>query len=115
MRNLFLIAFSSFLAVITTGAGAAPAPSAPLANSVYGAPTVGDFLIACRMDQGGCVDEVGTALMNKMDYSGVSKVCIASPNYGNAVPGWLSAHPATSNMATEDGIYLAIKTLYPCG
>ena len=121
MRNAFLVAVSFFLGA--AGACAAPAtpatiPAGPVADpsptSVYGAATINGFLAACRTDQGGCMDEVGTALMDKMDYSGTSQVCISSADYGKAVPGWLSTHPQTSNMPTEDGIYLAIKTLYPC-
>ena len=81
--------------------------------SVFSAPTVNDFLIACRTDQGGCVDEVGSALMDKFQYQG--DICLPGVDYASAVPGWLSSHDQTHAMRTEDGIYLALKSLYPCG
>ena len=107
-------AFAQPAASAMTSANPVISPAHPDPDSIYGAATVGAFLAACRGDQGGCMDEVGTALMDKMDYSGTSRVCISSPDYGQPVPAWLSAHPQTANMPTEDGIYLAIETLYPC-
>jgi hypothetical protein len=84
------------------------------APSTFSAPTVGDFLNACSSDQGGCADEVGAALMDKMTLDGTADICLPSTDYAVAVPEWLSSHPETHNMPTEDGIYLTVKTLYPC-
>jgi hypothetical protein len=81
--------------------------------SVFSAPTVNDFLVACRTDQGGCVDEVGSALMDKFQYQG--DICLPAVDYASAVPGWLASHNETHAMPTEDGIYIALKALYPCG
>jgi hypothetical protein len=118
MRKSLLLSPIFLWLTATSLFAASPPAKEPLPSvgepSVYAASTVRQFLTACTIDQGACVDEVGTALMDKMDYTGTSNVCIQSPDYGGAVPKWLSAHPETSNMATEDGIYLAIKTLYPC-
>ncbi len=80
--------------------------------TVFSAPTIGEFLVACKADQGGCIDEVGTAFMDKFQYQG--DICLPSVNYADAVPGWLESHAQTHAMATEDGIYLAMKSLYPC-
>ena len=102
---------------------AAPALSAPAASAatpmykpmdVYATATVKDFLAACKSDQSSCIDEVGSALMDKMVLDGNSSICIETLNYGAAVPGWLIAHPQTASMPTEDGIYTALRALYPC-
>ena len=103
-----------FLICVCGPAAAQPARSAnqePL--SVFSAPTVNEFLVACKADQGGCVDEVGIALMDKFQFQG--DICLPSVKYGDAVPGWLNSHAQTHAMPTEDGIYLAVKSLYPCG
>jgi hypothetical protein len=100
-----------FLISACAAAAAQPAPDqAPV--SVFSAPTVGEFLAACKGDQGGCIDEVGSALMDKFQYQG--DICLPSVRYADAVPGWLDSHAQTHALATEDGIYLALKSLYPC-
>ena len=81
---------------------------------VYATATVKDFLAACKSDQSSCIDEVGSALMDKMVLDGKNSICIETVNYGAAVPGWLIAHPQTASMPTEDGIYTALRALYPC-
>ena len=82
--------------------------------TVFSASTVRDFLAACRADQSGCKDAVGGALMDKMTFDGRADICLQSVDYGAAVPQWLSAHPQMATMAAEDGIYAALKALYPC-
>ncbi len=84
----------------------------PLPYSAFSAPTVNDFLVACRTDQSACINEVGSAIMNKFEFGGV--ICLPSEDYGKPVPAWLTAHAETHGMPTEDGIYLAVKSLYPC-
>jgi len=91
---------------------ASPVYSAP---SVFSAPTVKDYLIACSNDQSGCINEVGSALMDKMVDGGRTSICLPSPDYAEAVPKWLSSHPEIQNMPTEDGIFLTLKEMYPCG
>jgi hypothetical protein len=118
MRKLIAFEYVLLLVSLTTATPvySAPrvAPAAAPPISVYGAPTIEDFLIACKSDQGGCIDEIGNALMSKMMYDGSSNVCIIFPSYGEPVPGWLSSHPETSKLAPEDGIFTAIQALYPC-
>ena len=103
---------SSIVLLLTTNAYCQPATPAS-AVSPFAAPTVDDYLMACRSDQGGCIDQVGSAMMEKFDYSG--DICLPSIDYAKAVPGWLTAHPETHAMPTNDGIYLAVKSLYKCG
>jgi hypothetical protein len=110
---LFLISACGAAGAQTASFAARPAPLADEAPvSVFSAPTVSGFLAACKADQGGCIDEVGSALMDKFQFRG--DICLPSINYADAVPGWLDSHNQTHAMATEDGIYLALKSLYPC-
>ena len=71
-----------------------------------------EFLAACKTDSADCINEVGSAEMDKFEYNGT--LCLPSVDYAQPVPQWLTAHPDTLAMPTEDGIYLALKTLYPC-
>jgi hypothetical protein len=89
---------------------AQPLPGPPL--SPYSAATVNDFLVACRADPADCTNEVGSAEMDKFQFDG--SLCLPSIDYAKPVPGWLETHTETHAMRTEDGIYLALKTLYPC-
>jgi hypothetical protein len=102
---------------LVSACGAAAAQSTPSTDqapvSVFSAPTVSEFLVACKADRGGCIDEVGSAFMDKFQYQG--DLCLPSVTYADAVPGWLDSHAQTHAMPTEDGIYLALKALYPCG
>jgi hypothetical protein len=82
--------------------------------TVYSSATVKDFLAACKTDQGGCLDEVGNALMDKIVLDGTDSICMDSVAYGKPVPGWLASHPQTASLPTEEGIYRALKALYPC-
>lgn len=95
-------------------ATAAPASPAAAPASPFSASTVNDFLAACRGDQGGCQDEVGNALLDKMKYDGSTTICLPSAEYAQAVPAWLDSHPETHQMPLEDGIFLALKSLYVC-
>jgi hypothetical protein len=88
--------------------------TAPYSFRPFSAVTVNDYLAACTIHQNTCISEVGTALLNKIDYEAPPKICISSVDYVAAVPKCLDDHPETSKMPTEDGIYFALKTLYPC-
>lgn len=109
----------SILLLLTAQSQAQPAaqsqaqPAASvLTTSPFVAATVNDFLVACRGDRSACTDEVGSAMMDKFQFQG--DICLPSPDYADAVPGWLSAHAETYTLPTEDGIYLALKSLYRC-
>jgi hypothetical protein len=102
---------------IAWGAPAAPPLLPPLLppSSPYAATTAGQFVTLCKADQGGCADIVGNVLMDKIQYSPTSHICLPGVNYADGVVPWLAAHPETANMPTADGIYLALTTIYKCG
>ena len=91
-----------------------PAATAEMPPSVYSSSDVGKFLAVCGSDQGGCADEVGNALMLKMQFDGSVNLCLPGPDYSGSVIDYLKAHPETHAMQTEDGIYLAIQKVYTC-
>jgi hypothetical protein len=109
MRKVLVFGFSSILLLTIQSAYTAPTSFRP-----FSAVTVSDYLAACTIHQNTCISEVGTALLNKIEFDAPSQICLPSVDYAAAVPKWLSNHPETSEMPTEDGIYLALKTLYPC-
>ena len=108
------LSFAFFAAGIASAA-AAPAVQILPPSSPYAATTAGQFAAACQSDQGGCADIVGNVLMNKIQYSPTSYICLPDVNYTNKVAPWLMAHPEAANMPVADGIYLAITTIYRCG
>jgi hypothetical protein len=94
--------------------------SAPIAptlspSSPYVATTAGQFATSCKNDAGGCADIVGSVLMDKIQYSPTSGICLPGTNYANEIVPWLLAHPETATMPTADGIYLALATIFKCG
>jgi hypothetical protein len=123
MVRLGIIASTAILilaagqALAQTGAKA-PGPATPspmvIPDSVYSSANVGRFLTVCSGDQGGCADEVGNALMLKMGFDGSADICLPGADYSGPVIDYLKTHPETHAMRTEDGIYLAIRTVYAC-
>jgi hypothetical protein len=108
----------SILLLSTAGAYCAPSlPAAPSAtsSSPYLATTAGAFAASCKGDEGGCADIIGNVLMDRIQYSPTSHICLPGVNYAGAIAPWLIAHPETSKMTVEDGVYLAITTIYKCG
>jgi len=103
------------LAASAWSAAAAPLPPGLPPASPYAATTAGEFAASCKGDQGGCADIVGNVLMDKIQYSPTSRICLPGVNYADGVMPWLLAHPETANMPAADGIYLAITTIYKCG
>jgi hypothetical protein len=114
MKRAIIPVFSLLLS--TASAWSAPAAPAPLAPaSPYTAMTAGQFAASCKGDQGGCADVVGNVLMDKIQYSPTSHICLPGVNYADGVMPWLLAHPETANMSAADGIYLALTSIYKCG
>jgi hypothetical protein len=87
---------------------------APVSPSVYSTGTVAQFLNVCGNDQGGCADEVGTVLIDKMSFDGRSNICLPGPDYALPALQWLKTHPEAQSMPTEDGVFLALQKTYPC-
>jgi hypothetical protein len=107
MHKSVALACGVFSLLLTNPVNAAP--------SVFSAPTIKDYLIACSDDQSGCINKVGSVLMDKFAADGSTAICLPSPDYAEAVPKWLRSHPEMQNLPTEDGIYLTLKEMYPCG
>lgn len=87
-----------------------PVPVRPLA-----ARTAGEFAKDCVDYNAGCADVVGMSLMDKIDFARTSRICLPGTDYAHGVVQWLTAHPETASMSTEDGIFLALQTIYACG
>ena len=91
--------------------GTVPAnPSQP-----YRARTAGEFARECAGEQAGCADIIGKSLMDKIAFAPSSNLSLRGPDYAHRVAAWLNEHPKIAAMVTEDGIYLALKSLYSCG
>lgn len=108
------------------GAWAAPAPPAMQApamvartpagsNSPYTADNAKQFAEACKIDESSCAAMVGQVLMDRIQFSPTSHICLPGTSYASAVGPWLAAHPEAASMRTSDGIYLALTTIYKCG
>ena len=80
----------------------------------FSAVTVKDYLATCIIHNDTCALEVGNALIDKIDLRGASQVCLNSGYDAHEILDWLISHPETHGMPTEDGIYLAMRSLYPC-
>jgi hypothetical protein len=111
--------------VLAAGAYAAtpPAMQAPATvtrflgseNSPYSAATAGQFADACKTDPSSCAAMVGQVLMDRIQFSPTSRICLPGVTYAGAVGPWLATHPEAAQMPTGDGIYLALTTIYKCG
>jgi len=94
-------------------AGAAVAQT-PQQNAPFEAVTVNQFLASCGRDVSQCGFKIRMALLDKLHAPGATSVCLKGAHYREPVIAWLKAHPETSTMETEDGIYAALKALAPC-
>ena len=116
MRYAIAPVFSLLLSTAAAwSAPAAPVPTTLPPSSPYAATTAGQFAASCKGDRGGCADLVGNVLMDKIQYSPTSHICLPGVNYADGVAPWLLAHPETANMPTAAGIYLALTSIYKCG
>jgi hypothetical protein len=121
-----ILLLSSLPVLAATAALAATPPSAMQApagvgrimgasNSPYTANTSKEFADACKTDQSSCSAMVGQVLMDRIQFSPTSHICLPDVNYAGAIGPWLANHPEAANMTPRDGIYLAITTIYKCG
>ena len=94
-----------------TGVVRVPGPS----NSPYTATTAREFAEACKQDQSSCSSMVGQVLMDRIQFSPTSHICLPGIGYANAVGSWLETYPGAATMNARDGIYLALTTIYKCG
>jgi hypothetical protein len=125
MKSVLLVSAIQLLAIACASA-ATPPPSAMQApsgvgrmlnasNSPYTATTAKDFADACKQDQSSCSAMVGQVLMDRIQFSPTSHICLPGVTYANAVGPWLASHPQAASMSSRDGIYLALTTIYKCG
>jgi hypothetical protein len=117
---LLLTAMAANAAPATTPAMQASATvtralGSPSSTSPYTATTAREFANACKIDQSSCAAMVGQVLMDRIQFSPTSHVCLPGTQYANAVGPWLAEHPEDADMRPNDGIYLAITTIYKCG
>jgi len=54
------------------------------------------------------------AVLNKLLTKDAKSICITDVHPQKPVMAWLTAHPETHAMPTEDGLYTAYENLYPC-
>ena len=106
------------LYVLGTCCGLA-APSAPAQDDVQqngpaDAATVNEFIATCDRDVSQCEHKMRLALLDKLITKDAVSVCLTDDHPQKPVIAWLKAHPETHTMATEDGLYTAYKSLYPC-
>ena len=109
-----------FLAIYILGtapshaAGPVAAPSATQQMSPSEAATVSEFVATCDGNISMCEYKMRMAVLNKINTRNSASICITDAHPQKRVTAWLSAHPETHKMATEDGLYEAYKNLYPC-
>ena len=95
-------------------AGASPAQDAVLQSGPLEAATVSKFIIACDHDDSQCEYMMRMALLDKLNAKDAVSVCLKDAHPRGPVIAWLKAHPETHAMQTEDGLYTAYQSLYPC-
>lgn len=124
MKSFFIAGFAQ-LALVAAASGATPPPAmqAPAtvtrvlgsANSPYTAGNAKEFAEACKQDQSSCSAMVGQVMMDRIQFSPTSHICLPGVTYANAVGPWIASHSETANMHVNDAIYLALTTIYKCG
>jgi hypothetical protein len=101
-------------ALLMLASGATNAQPLPTVTP-FTAVTVKDYVATCKSNPDLCDLEVAIAMTNKLDLGASSEICVKSQENDGAVTNWLIAHPDTFQMKREDGIYLALKSIYHCG
>jgi hypothetical protein len=76
--------------------------------------TVSEFVAACDREVSLCEFKMRTAALNNINTRNSMPICFNDTHPQKRVIAWLKAHPETSKMPTEDGLYMAYKSLYPC-
>jgi len=72
----------------------------------------GDFAAYCTPLKKACSSKIVNVQFDALNCSVPEGI---TANEGaRAIVGWLSAHPATADVSTEDGIKMAIKALWNC-
>jgi hypothetical protein len=109
-RGLFVFSLATFI----LWGHAAPAQPMSVQDAPFEAQTVADFLTSCDRDTSQCAFKLRLTLLDKLNSRDAISVCIKDAHTQQPVITWLKAHSETHGMATEEGIYEAYKSLYPC-
>ena len=107
----FLLAFSLL--------GALPVPAIAAANAVLEktpaeAATIDEFIGACDRNTSLCEYKMRMAVLNNVNTRNAPSICLNNMQPRQTVMAWLRAHPETHKMPTEDGLFTAYQSLYPC-
>ena len=78
------------------------------------AATVREFIVSCDRDNSQCEHTMRMAVLDKLIAKDSTSICMTDVHPQKPVIAWLKAHPETHAMPTEDGLYTAYKSLYPC-
>jgi hypothetical protein len=82
------------------------------------ATTVGDFIKYCASNKDECDNEITSVSVNDVANGPPFYICYPSTTKNEdinpTVLKWLSDHQGSLKMETDNGIYLALRTLYPC-
>jgi hypothetical protein len=116
-RRSRLLIYSAFYILGTCcvlAAGPAAAQYAAGQDGPLAAATVSEFIATCDRNISQCESKMRIALLDKLITKDAVSVCMTDVHPQKAVLAWLSAHPETHAMPTEDGLYEAYKSLYPC-
>ena len=98
----------------TLMAGVATAQNTTQQDAPFEAATVKDFLASCGRDTSQCEFTLRLTLLDKLITRDASPICLKDVHTRGPVIAWLQVHPETHAMPTEDGLYAAYKSLYPC-
>jgi hypothetical protein len=110
-RSLFYVAFCILGSSSVSGAATQDAAQQ---MSPSEAATVSEFVASCDHDVFQCESRMRMAVLDKVITKDATSICIKDVHPQKPVIAWLRAHPETYKMATEDGLYTAYKSLYPC-
>jgi hypothetical protein len=113
MAGAVLLACARDAVAQQSGQAKAQAALAAEQQSPLAATTISAFLAACPSDKASCSSMVGSVMI-----TGQLNDMICMPDtpgdYTLPVIAWLTAHPETTAMTVNDGITLALKTVYRC-
>jgi hypothetical protein len=124
IKSLLIVSAMQILAAASASAATPPsAMQAPAgvtrvlgpSNSPYTATTAKDFAQACKLDESSCSAMIGQVLMDRIQFSPTSHICLPGITYASQVAPWLETHPEAASLGAREGIYRALTTIYKCG
>jgi hypothetical protein len=113
-RLPYSLAFCVLGTSCVLAAGSAAAQDAAPQNAPSEAATVSEFIASCDRVNSQCEFTMRQAVLDKLITRDATSICMTDVHPQKAVIAWLKAHPETHSMATEDGLYTAYNSLYPC-